>query len=282
MGYNVISSNDIYQGRTYSSFVSDWLNWFLSVDADRHNSGPVVFTRSLGISEPNGSEYLPDRTASNTYADDSYYPKPYLNDPNVKIGADRLRISKYQAVLVPIIVAFEVAKKPYYDWGLMQEFTGLTIDQGDNPPEANQLTINGNPIILPIEMQKFRIMTPVFTAVVPEADYGRSLKDFLEESVPTGHHPAIVDGYFVLMTFDPGRYLVHAWATAPRETRGPYFSELIYEIDVNDADPKTSRGGPGFKPALREGIIKGILKKKQEIGELDPTRAPDIIRQVGL
>ncbi len=67
-----------------------------------------------------------------------------------------------------------------------------------------------------------------------------------------------------------------------RETRGPYFSELIYEIDVNDADPKTGRGGPGFKPALREGIIKGILKKKQETGERDLTQSSDIIRQVGL
>ncbi len=62
-------------------------------------------------------------------------------------------------------------------------------------------------------------MTPVFTAVVPEADYGRSLKDFLEESVPTGHHPAIVDGYFVLMTFDPGRYLCTCMGKRSTEKR---------------------------------------------------------------
>jgi hypothetical protein len=191
----------------------------------------------------------------------------------VRIGSDRLQIYEDQAVLVPIIIAFEIATKPFDDWGAMQDFTGLTIDNGDNPPDTDQLTIDGIAIDLgPLKMADFRIRTPIFTAVIPETDYGRSAKDFLEHPVPSGNYPAIVEGYFVLMTFEAGkRVLVHSWASAPRERAGPYFSELYYEIDVNKRKPKVSRGAPGFRLGHNEGIIKQILQQKKVNGEITPT-----------
>ena len=45
-GYTVIDPKALYKGRTYSSYVVDWFNWFLSADADFRNSGNVVFLRS--------------------------------------------------------------------------------------------------------------------------------------------------------------------------------------------------------------------------------------------
>jgi hypothetical protein len=293
MTYKVIPTNELYRGRTYSSWVSDWLNWFLSTDADERNFGPVVFLRSHGLPNPcgccdgtngtNGNNGLTvAKDVATTYADDTYYPRPYSNNPNVRVGGERLRINESQAVLIPIIVAFEVARKPYFDWGIMQEFTGLTIDYGDNPPDSNQLTIDGNPIKPPLQMEDFRIVTPIVTAVVPESDYGRSVKDFLEEDFPVGHYPAIVEGYFVLIKFKPGEYLIHSWASAPRETRGPYFSELIYQIEVDAVRPRAvpSKGVIPFRPGRNEAIIRKILSQKVKIGELPAAISTDIARKI--
>ena len=78
-----------------------------------------------------------------------------------------------------------------------------------------------------------------------------------------------MEGYFVLFTFDPGRYIIHSWASAPRETRGPYFSELIYEIEVNAVGTSPSKGPVMFRPARNERIIKQIIAEKKKIGEID-------------
>ena len=117
----------------------------------------------------------------------------------------------------------------------MQDEIGSMIDIGDNPPENIQLTINEVPV-LPgeSELKEFRIRTPIFTVIVPEAPYGTSLKDFLEDGpITPGSHQAMVDGYFVMLELKAGRYWVHSWFGAGREVRGPYFSELLYEIEVN-------------------------------------------------
>ena len=60
----------------------------------------------------------------------------------------------------------------------MQDFTGLTIDYGDNPPELHQLTINNRPIDLgpDLDMTDFRFITSVFPAIVPDVRYGRSTR----------------------------------------------------------------------------------------------------------
>ena len=117
----------------------------------------------------------------------------------------------------------------------MQDSAGLLIDAGDNPPENIQLTItNANRVkkaivdlqskkdkqtrLLDTEgirlgkdltgkdltMDQFRFTTPLFTAVVPQAPYGTSMKDFLEEGpIAPGTYSAVVDGYFVMIKFQP-------------------------------------------------------------------------------
>ena len=82
----------------------------------------------------------------------------------------------------------------------MQDFTGLTIDYGDNPPELHQLTINNRPIDLgpDLDMTDFRFITSIF----------------------------------------PGTYWIYSSASAPRERSGPYFSELLYQIEVTKSEDK--------------------------------------------
>jgi hypothetical protein len=279
--YKIVNPRRLYLGKPYSDWTSDWFNWFLSSDADKRNFGPVVFLRSLGL--PNkitganisdvtgqvaGSDALPDSNNA-----DPDYPKIYPNDPNIRVGSDRLQIFEDQAVIVPIIIAYELASVPYRDWGTLQDYTGLTIDYGDNPPEPSQLTINNKDIKLPrgLTMKDFRIITPVFMAVIPETEYGRSIKDFLEKQFASGSYPAIVEGYFVMLKFEPGSYWVHSWASGPREVRGPYFSELLYQIEVRErakCDPHgmISRG----RPSRNEHVLKRTLHVKRQIGELTP------------
>lgn len=282
MSYETLDPTKVHFGKTYSSLIEEWFNWFVTTDADKRISGQVVFLRSLGIPlEDNGSGSQKDQSVSSTYLEDPYFARQYKNDPNVRVGRDKLQICINQAVFVPIIMAYAEASKPYIDYGYMQEYNGLTIDHGSNPPEVSQLTINGQPIALPRgrEMRDFRIATPVFTAVVPEADYGRSAKDFLQMELPSGHYPTIVEGYFILIKFTaPGTYYVYSYASSGREIQGgTYFSEFLYEIQVNACEEKVSIGHPGFKSERSFSIIKQIIKEKVKSGELLPDEAKNIL-----
>ena len=49
--WEVKKPNELYLGKSDSDWVTDWFNWFISADADRRISGPVVFLRSWGLPE---------------------------------------------------------------------------------------------------------------------------------------------------------------------------------------------------------------------------------------
>jgi hypothetical protein len=164
------------------------------------------------------------------------------------------------------------------DWGYMQDFLGLMIDSGDNPPDTIQLTINNEPITLPSglsTLSEYRIRTPIFTALIPDSPYGTSLKDFLEEGqIPPGSHPIMVDGYFVMLQLKQGRYWVHSWFGAGREVRGPYFSELLYQIEVCER-PKCNPHGrlTVVRPAQFQGEAALLAKRMTADGLLTPPEA---------
>jgi hypothetical protein len=287
MTYEVVDPERLFRGRSYSSLVEDWFNWYVSTDADKRTLGQVVFLRSTAIpspNKPNGYIEPSELNVTNVYADDPLYEKPYANNPHIRVGGDSLNIRKDQAVFVPIIVAYEVARKPYYDWGSMQEFTGLTIDYGDNPPTPRQILIDGQEIKAPSliksqgDLQKFRIRTPLFPIIIPEADYGRSIKDFLEESFVPGQYVAIVEGYFVLIeNLSPGQHHIYCRASAPRERAGPYVAELLYEINVANVPPPESRGAIDFEPPRNTAIVKRILGEKLEKGEITQAEMKKIL-----
>jgi hypothetical protein len=116
-------------------------------------------------------------------------------------------------------------------------------------------------------MERFRIQTPIFNSVVPETQYGRSAKDFIEEApISAGIYLAMVDGYFVMLRFSPGTYWIHSWASAPREAHGPYFSELLYQVKVHERvvpRGKVTR----WRPSRNERLLRQILSRKEKNGE---------------
>ena len=271
--YWVVDPRLNYRGKNYGDWICDWFNWFLSADADNRNAGPVVHLRSKGLPVEGLPETKERKEAigeASAFSSDPNYPKNYVNDPVIRIESDRLQIFDDQAVLVPMITAYEFGGA-YKDWGYMQDFTGLTIDNGDNPPGKDQLEINGQDVVLPagLEPKDFRVVTPIFTAVVPDVEYGRSVKDYLDVQVAPGNYPAMVDGYFVMLRFSTGTYWVHSFASAPREATGPYFSELLYQIEVLER-PERATGVITVKPPARnKGLFQKIIHKKEESGELE-------------
>jgi hypothetical protein len=275
----------LYRGKSYSDWVSDWFNWFLSADADKRTTGPVVFLRALGLPNKNTGAFISDAPnfinaqlgisdSSNIIlpagADPNYYPKQYINDPNIRVGQDELKIFADQAILAPIIVAYEFYNAPHKDWGRLIEYTGPTIDNGDNPPENGQLTINNKAVELPdgLDMNHFRILTPIFPAIIPDIEYGRSIKDVLEIPLSPGSYPAMVEGYFVLLKLRPGKYWIHSWATGPRELNGVYFSEFLYQVSVGPL--RKPRGlVSNSRPSRNAGLIRSTLAKKKLNDELN-------------
>jgi hypothetical protein len=286
MAYEVLDPTKVHFGKTYSTLVEEWFNWFVTSDADKRTSGQVVFLRSMGVESysslvPNDSGAGNDQSAESTYAEDPYFARRYKNNPNIRIGRDKLQICIDQAVFFPIIMAYQESTKPYHDYGFMQDYAGSTIDHGSNPPEVGQLTINGEPIVLPRgrEMREFRIATSVFTAVVPDTDYGRSAKDFLQMALPSGNYPMMAEGYYVLLKFnDPGTYVVYSYANAGRETQaGTYFSEFLYEIQVNGCSEKVSIGDPRFKSVRGTSLMRQLIVSKVNSGELLAGEAKTIL-----
>lgn len=258
--YTVHKPEYLFRGKSYADWVTDWFNWFLSVDPDAHNAGPVVFLRSFPFPTSNARNSTGlDQLNSTNEMIGQRKGKMYMNNPNVMAGADRLQITEDQAVMFPIINAYYIATEPFADLGYMHSYTGPAIDHGDNPPEAKQIQINKKDFAPGIDMKHFRIVTSVFTAVVPDADYGDSLKDFLEVPIPAGNYPAVVEGYFVLLTFVTSQqreiFTIHSKARGPRASRGPYFAELYYEIEVFEGHKLAST----ISPARNDGIIANLL-----------------------
>jgi len=285
-----------YKGKSYSTWACDWFNWLLTADPDKHTFGPVVFLRA-NLTPNSTSKVVSDlvygldkRTESTSfYPDDPYYPKNYTNLPNVRVGGDKLQIFEDQVVFWPIITTYEVATKPYVDFGLMQDYCGPLVDYGDNPPGPDSMTIDGKPIELPrnVDIKNFRITSPVFPAIVPDTEYGRSIKDFLEMNLPYGHYFAMVEGYFLMIKFkEADTYILHSVASGPRETRGPYVAELLYEINVN-LRPNVRDFVPpvaitGVRSDRHSGVIGQILSDKVKNSELTKERANTILEYAGL
>jgi hypothetical protein len=76
----------------------------------------------------------------------------------------------------------------------------------------------------------------------------------------------MVDGYFVLIEFNKlgqgasKTFWIHSWASAGREARGPYFSELLYEVEISKRLTRQGRMTTRF-PARFEQILDAQLKE---------------------
>jgi hypothetical protein len=156
-GYTVVKPNEIYAGKTYSEWISDWYNWFLSVDPDDHNHGPVVFLKAYPSPRKLKAK-LPNGESADTYNKSNNF----VNYPNLMVGDDKIEIFRDQAILAPVMAANMSADEPGITEEYMRKWVRNATDNSDNPPKSYQLIINDKPIFEDNNgLSKYRIETPV-------------------------------------------------------------------------------------------------------------------------
>ena len=92
----------------------------------------------------------------------------YRNEALVMVGNESLEISADQRVLVPIITATYVSddsESPEYMYSIVRTH----ISNGDNPPDFEQLRINGESLQIENEsdLKNYEIETPVHQLLSP-------------------------------------------------------------------------------------------------------------------
>ncbi len=126
----------------------------------------------------------------------------YRNEPLVMVGNESLEISANQRVLVPIITSTYVSEyleSPEYMYGVVRTH----ISNGDNPPDLEQLKINGEPLVIEKEdnFKNYETETPIHHIYIPDSSAGPSLKDKVEMPIESvGYIPSVTRGYFVMLT----------------------------------------------------------------------------------
>lgn len=257
MKYSVVLPHEAYRGKTYSEWICDWINWFFSVDPDRVNNGPVVFLKQFPPLTESGSDEV-DSTTNEVLL------SSYKNKPNIMVGDESLEVFDDQAIICPVIMAYwAAAYGPTDTEAFLRQRVRSDIDNGDDPPRQSQVTINGKNIELDasVNMGDYRFETPVFQLMVPDAEYGKSYKDFVEYPVEAGSFPAVGCGYFLLLKdLVPGQYTIHSHARGRSTENGDYYAELLYQISVRDRAEKHIPPKSGIIPAPLTRYAKKKLK----------------------
>src|ERR1044071_8593026 len=109
------------------------VHWVGTIESGKRTSGQGIILTSMGtlhsVLEDNGSGSGKDQSVASSFAEDQYFARSYKNDPNIRVGRDKLQICIDQGIFLPIIMAYQEATKPYHDYGFMQDYTGSTIDE---------------------------------------------------------------------------------------------------------------------------------------------------------
>jgi hypothetical protein len=196
------------------------------------------------------------------------------------VGGDKIEIFSDQGILFPVIMAYWIANEPIETEEYMRQKVRSDIDNGDNPPRLDQVTINGReikirdpndpdsfineklPEEIRKEMRKYRIETSLFSTMVASTEYGLSYKDIVEYPTVPGTANAVVCGYYFLITdLEEGRYVIHSHARGRSTEKGEYFAELLYDINVVDRKQKTLSPQSGKIP---ERITQRLIYKLQD------------------
>jgi hypothetical protein len=268
--YTAVTSTETYKGKTYSEWIADWINWFFRADPEESSSGPVIFLKQY----PRIIQPLLGRNP------DQHVLELFKNDPNLMVGDDRIEIFSDQAILFPVVMAYWVSTDPSETEEYLRQRVRSDIDNGDNPPKLEQITINGREIRIrdpeipggfinakPTdevrrEMRKYRVETSLFTTMVADVEYGLSYKDYVEYPMDAGTFNTVVCGYYFLITdLEEGRYIIHSHARGRSTEKGDYYAELLYDINVIDRKQKPLSPQPGRIPGR---ITQRLLSKVED------------------
>jgi hypothetical protein len=269
--YRAMLPTESFKGKGYAEWVQDWSNWFYQPYPERNNNGDVVFLRSIPLSEG-----------------------IYQNEPMVMVGSDSLELSTDQRLLIPVITSTYISTEselPEYLYGMVRSH----ISNGDNPPELQQLKINGVPIELSEKLEKvtdsrspfsqYDIETPVYMISIPDDSAGKSIKNQVELPIESGGlYPAVTRGYFVMLELkpknNPEHYFIECKATGATTPKGPYNVSFFYHIIVNKPVERKVRS---TKPPQRLGKNIAVrIDKKYIDNEINESEYVEIMKCLGI
>jgi hypothetical protein len=220
------------------------------------------------------------------------YPTPpdYIPGtiPNIMIGNDRLSIFSDQLVFLPIIFSYWASTDPDDSEISLHERARVDIDNGDNPPNKNQVTINGSEIDLTdkvgqkYNMVDFRTESPLFTFNVPETDDGNSIRDYIEYTLTPGDNRAVAMGYFILLKLEAGDYIIHSYARGRTTEMGRYNEEFLYQIKVLDANLRPSPSQLRALEPKSTSYLLAKIKDKSKTGEITDDECKEIVKIIDM
>jgi hypothetical protein len=260
--YNVILPADSFKEvhRTYQDLAEACMQWLVSENPDDHNNAEVIFCR--GCDFPESGQKI-----------------GYPSYPAMMVGDRALNILNTQYLFLPVV--FTTATDIEDRAGTVQERSYVAWRDtmvGDSPPLAKQILIDGKPIDLPNQKQDlsdFLVYTRDFTLNIPNAPYGKSLRDYFDIPMTTpGNRQAMIGGYFVLFRFEqPGTQ--HTLAFEARGVLGPrgqYFASGLYTINVLKADAGNTFGSQDMRSKEISKSFKDMMRArieyKKETGQL--------------
>ena len=278
-GPHVVKCDKVYRGKTYSQWIPEWCNWFYMIDPDQYNGEPwndVKFLRSFPSPEKIAKL---DPTQKIQYEGSAMY----RNLPNVMMGSDRIVMYDDQAIFFPVMLAIWIASDPTDEYGEMERWVKEQNSHSDDPAMSYQFTIDGKILVnsdgIPFnsdDILKYKIdSSGTFSLRIPEADYGKSLNDFVFKPSPPGWHQAYCQGYFFMVEgFKPRAesYFIFSMARGAPYAAGEYYASFAYEIKVIPSylRPRSSQSG-NFPEKIMNNIKNEIIsrKEKKEIGEIE-------------
>lgn len=265
LAFRVVPTHEVYMGKTYSSWIADWCNWFFIINPDQYNTEPwnkIKFLRSFPS---------PDKIASFAPGERIRYEghPMYRNIPNVLTGKNRIVMYDDQAIFFPVMLALWI-NSDNKDYGYMERWVKTQNSNSDDPPLSHQITVDGLPLLPSSEISNHKIdSNGPFPLNIPDAEYGTSLKDFVTDPSPPGWYETYCQGYFFLIDNFRAReeyYTISSRVRGAPYDVGEYFATFVYEIQVI---PSYLRPTPPKSGMFPERIFDGIIK------EIGPEKTDD-------
>jgi hypothetical protein len=189
-------------------------------------------------------------------------------NPMIMVGNNSLEISEDQAVFFPIAMSLVESGDNNISDSETSRRSVLNTQIGrlPKPNLTDQITVNG----VPIDDDNFSnedilIESPEFTLSIPDVPFGSSLKDFLNIPLKTpGKYQCVVGGYFLLIKFAPGDYIIHFFGDFLTNA-GLELDHLegLYNVRVNKIRTSSIRSTQKFTSQLLS-----LAKSKFDKGEI--------------
>jgi hypothetical protein len=190
VSFNVFENSDVYRGRTFGEWTSDWWNWVVSEDPNYSQTGPVHFLSPGFARDDKGRTLLESTNPQGQRVFGTFVFSSEL-------------IFSDQAILLPVLNTMVDSKHfPYLDTPdkMRREVRGdndASPRLQDNSFTIDDESLQGN---TGKDWSSLRVESPVFTLRVPDVPPGISNKDkFDVPLVYPGDHTAVADGFWVFI-----------------------------------------------------------------------------------